>query len=404
MSRSPSLGAIFLTIFLDLLGFGLVLPFLADEARAAFGVSTFVGSLLASIYSLMQFLFVPVWGRISDRVGRRPVLLWSIAATAVGMSSLGFSLVFGHAVIWLFLARAFSGMATANLGVASAYIADVTSPADRARGMGMIGMAFGLGFILGPAVGGSLAEITILGRHGAVPCFVAGALSLVNLTWAFFGLGESLPTEKRSGTTRSLSPLNIEAARTAFAKPGVAFAVLVNFIAVLSFTNLDQTFRFFNADLFQMSQKQTGFALAFIGIVAAVVQGGMIRPLSRRFGDSRLIRVGIGIQAVAFGMLVVSPSFGMWFLFVSGAVLALGNGLAQPSVSAFISKKASASEQGATLGTSQSAASLARMFGPAMGGFLYTAAGPRSPYLTASIGMAIALLLATRLVDSEPAL
>jgi len=405
MSRSPSLGAIFLTIFLDLLGFGLVLPFLADEARAAFGVSTFVGSLLASIYSLMQFLFVPVWGRVSDRVGRRPVLIWSIGATALGMSGLGFALIFGSSVAWLFVARAFSGMATANLGVASAYIADVTSPEDRARGMGLIGMAFGLGFILGPAVGGSLAEISILGHHGAVPCFVAGALSLLNLLWAIFGLGESLAPEKRSLEGRSLSPLNLEAARVAFAKPGVAFAILVNFIAILSFTNLDQTFRFFNADLFHMSQKQTGFVLAFIGIVAAIVQGGMIRPLSKRFGESRLIRTGIAIQAGAFALLVVAPRFGMWFLFVAGAVLAFGNGLTQPSVSAFISKKASASEQGATLGTSQSAASLARMFGPALGGFLYSEIGPRAPYVIASLGMALALVAALRLFDSatEPA-
>lgn len=400
MSRSPSLGAIFLTIFLDLLGFGLVLPFLADEARAAFGVSAFVGSLLASIYSLMQFLFVPVWGRLSDRIGRRPVLIWSIFATALGMGGLGLSLVFGGSVAWLFIARAFSGMATANLGVASAYIADVTAPEDRARGMGLIGMAFGLGFILGPAVGGSLAEISIHGHHGAVPCFVAGALSLVNLGWAFFGLGESLPSEKRSTEGRSLSPLNLEAAKLTFSKPGVAFAIVVNFIAILSFTSLDQTFRFFNADLFGMSQRQTGLVLAFIGVVAAAVQGGMIRPLSKRFGDSKLIRVGIAVQSIAFGLLVVAPRFGMWFLFVAGAVLAFGNGLTQPSVSAFISKKASVSEQGATLGTSQSVASLARMFGPAFGGFLYGEIGPRAPYVAAALGMALALSAAVRLFDA----
>src|SRR5271170_7084999 len=137
MKPAPRLGAIFLTVFIDLLGFGIVLPFLAKEGRDAFGVSPFVATLLGSSYSLMQFLFVPVWGRLSDRVGRRPVLVWSIAATALAMAGLGASLVFGGSVYWIFAARIFGGIATANLGTASAYIADITAPKDRARGMGL---------------------------------------------------------------------------------------------------------------------------------------------------------------------------------------------------------------------------------------------------------------------------
>src|SRR5215467_14501609 len=148
--KVPGLGAIFLVVFLDILGFSLVLPFLAEEARSTFGTSEFTGTLLASIYSLMQFLFVPVWGRLSDRVGRRPVMVVSVAATCAGMTGLGLALAYAGNVGWLFAARIFSGVATANLGTASAYIADVTPPKDRAKGMGLIGMAFGLGFILGP--------------------------------------------------------------------------------------------------------------------------------------------------------------------------------------------------------------------------------------------------------------
>src|SRR5258708_26180117 len=173
MKPAPRLGAIFLTVFVDLLGFGLVLPFLAKEARDTFGVSEFVATLLGSVYSLMQFLFVPVWGRVSDRVGRRPVLIWSVAGTALTMGGLGAGLVWGGSVLWLFAARAFGGIATANLGTASAYIADITRPEERAKGMGLIGMAFGLGFILGPGVGGALAKIQISARHGPVPCLVA---------------------------------------------------------------------------------------------------------------------------------------------------------------------------------------------------------------------------------------
>ncbi len=399
-TRKPSLGAIFLTVFLDLVGFGLVLPFLADEARDSFGTTAFTATLLSAVYSLMQFLFVPVWGRLSDRIGRRPVLVWSVGATALSMAGLGLALAYGHSVAWLFAARVFSGIATANLGSASAYIADITKPEDRAKGMGLIGMAFGLGFILGPAMGGVLAGVAVNGRHGPLACWAAAALSVANFTWVVLGLPESLPKERRAApgqATRSLVPLNVSAARAAFALPGVAIAVFVNFLIILSFTNLDQTFRFFNKDLFAMSPVETGLLLAFVGVAGAGVQGGLIRPLAKRFDEAWIIRVGVAIQAVAFAGLAASPAVGRSLLYASGAVLAVGNGLTQPSVSAFISRRADARSQGATLGTSQSVASLARVFGPAFGGWVYGAIGPRSPYVAASIGMVVALGFALRL-------
>jgi MFS family permease len=399
-AKAPGLGAIFLIVFLDILGFSLVLPFLAEESRSTFGTSELTGTLLASIYSLMQFVFVPVWGRVSDRVGRRPVLLWSITATAIGMSGLGLALLRADHVFWLFLARAGSGIATANLGTASAYIADVTKPEERAKGMGLIGMAFGLGFILGPAIGGALSAIPIAGRTGAVPCFVASALSCINLAWAFVGLKESLPPEKRSAIGRSLSPLNFAAARDAFSRPGIAIAVAVNFAITLSFTVLDQTFRFFNKDIFHMEPLDTGAVLAFIGVVAACVQGGLIRPLSKRFPEAKLIRVGTGIQSAAFAVIALSATLGKPFLYIGGGLLAVGNGMTQPSTGAFISKRADPTQQGATLGTNQSAASLARMFGPGLGGWVYGAFGPRSPYILGAVGMFIAMVVAFNL-DSK---
>jgi MFS family permease len=392
MRSAPRLGAIFLTVFIDLLGFGLVLPFLAKEARDAFGVSEFVATLLGSLYSLMQFLFVPVWGRVSDRVGRRPVLLWSIAGTAFTMAWLGAGLAWGRSIAWLFAARAFGGIATANLGTATAYIADVTKPEERAKGMGLIGMAFGLGFILGPGVGGALARIEIAGRHGAAPCFLAAGLSVVNLVWVAFGVGESLPPAARAHRPkRGLSPINTEALRGAFALPGVGLAVAVNFLVVLSFTNLDQTFTFFCADLFGIDERGTGYVLAFIGVVAAGVQGGLVRRLAPRFEEARLMRTGTLIQAFAFAGLVASGRAGSHAaLFASGALLALGNGLTQPTTSAFISRRAPADRQGATLGVNQSFASLARSFGPALGGWLYAMLGPTAPYTVACAGMLVA--------------
>ncbi len=402
-AASAGLGSIFLVLFLDILGFSLVLPFLAAEARTTFGTSEMVGSLLGAIYSLMQFLFVPVWGRLSDRIGRRPVLVWSVFATTLGMVGLGGALIFSQTVAWLFVARAVSGIATANIGTASAYIADVTKPEDRARGMATIGIAFGLGFIVGPAIGGVLADIPIQGRMGAVPCFVAAGLSAVNFAWTLFGLRESLPPERRSTSTRRLTPLDVAAAREAFARPGIARAVLVNFVLILSFTILDQTFRFFNQDLFGMTAKETGIALGFIGVCAALVQGGLVRPLAKRYDEAVLVRAGTILQALAFAGFAAAPAIGRSALYLSGAVLALGNGLTQPSISAYVSKRADPRAQGGTLGTNQAAGSLARMFGPALGGLLYGAVGPRFPYVASAIGMALATLIALGLQPANRA-
>lgn len=403
-SRKPSLGAIFLTVFLDLLGFGLVLPFLAEEARDTFHTTAFVGTLLSAVYSLMQFLFVPLWGRLSDRVGRRPVLIWSIFGTALANASLGAALAFGGGIHWLFAARVFAGIATANLGTASAYIADVTPPKDRAKGMGLIGAAFGLGFILGPGIGGVLAGIAVNGRHGPWACWAAAGLSLINFVWVLFGLVESLPPDRRAkAPKRRLSPLDFTALGHAISKAAIGRAIAVNFVLVLSFANLDQTYRFFNKDMFGMSTRQTGLLLGAIGVAAALVQGLIVRRLSGKVADEQILRVGVALQVVAFALTALSPDIGIWMLYASGILLAIGNGLSQPSVSAYVSKCAPPEEQGATLGASQSMASLARVFGPALGGWVYGSVSERAPYWTAAGGMVIALILALRLpISTDP--
>ena len=400
--KKPSLGAIFLTIFLYLLGFGLVLPFLAEEARDTFHTTAFLATLISAVYSLMGFFFMPVWGRVSDRIGRRPVLLWSIGATAASNLGLGLALAYGNHIGWLFAMRMFAGIATANISTASAYITDVTSEKDRAKGMGLIGMAFGLGFVLGPGVGGLLASIEVGGRHGPVACFVASGLSIANFVWAYFGLAESLPRDQRGQRARGFSPFDFSAAKKTFADPALGRAVIVNFVAVASFANLDQTYRFFNKDLFFMNERQTGVLLAVIGVAAASVQGGLVRKLSGRVADSAMLRAGIALQLVAFSMTALAPAVGKWLLFAGGVVLATGNGLSQPSISALVSKRASPSERGAILGTNQSAASLARVVGPAMGGWLYgSSLGKSSPYWAAATGMALALLVAMQVRDAR---
>jgi MFS family permease len=390
--RTASLGTLFLTVFLDLLGFGLVIPFLPGLARHL-GASDFVATLPGAAYSLMQFLFIPIWGRLSDRIGRRPVLMWSIAASATGMVVLGFA----DTLLVLFAARVWSGIATANIAVAQAYIADVTPPERRARGMGIIGIAFGLGFILGPAVGGELSRFEVLGRTGTLPALVAAALSTVNLLLAFRTLPESLPPEARGRSVRRAVPLDLRAARAAAHTPGIGAAVAVNFLMVLWFAGMEQTFRLFTADRFGLSDAGTGRIFAFVGVTGAIVQGGVVGRLARRFGESPLIRAGLLIQAVAFTLLGASPWFGAWSkvaLYGSAVLISAGSGVATPSLSAYASRRTGRDAQGLTLGTLQSAAAAARALGPALGGLLYASIAPSAPYFAGAIGFLVAMALA----------
>jgi len=398
--RTASLGTLFLTVFIDLLGFGLVIPFLPGMARRL-GASDFVATMPGAVYSVMQFAFIPIWGRLSDRIGRRPVLLWSIAATAVGMAFLG-----AASTLWMLLAaRVFSGIATANLAVAQAYIADITPPEQRARGMGIvIGSAFGLGFTLGPFIGGELSRFPVFGREGALPGFVAAGLAAVNFLLALRTLPESLPRERRGQQVRRASPIDVAAFRAAVSVPGVGAAVAINFAMVLWFAGMEQTFRLFTADGFGMSDAATGHIFAIVGIVGVIVQAGLVRRLVPRFGEARLVQWGVAIQAIAFALLGASPSFGgVIALYTSAGLIALGNGLTTPTLPAFASRRATPSTQGLTLGTLQSAAALARAAGPLVGGALYAAIDPRAPYLIGAAGLLAAALLAVARLRPQPA-
>ena len=269
------------------------------------------------------------------------------------------------------------------------------------RAWGSSASRFGLGFILGSGLGGLLSEYTVHGRSGVWPCLLAGALGLVNFAWTLFGLRESLPEERRSKSKRRLTPLDLEATRRTLARPALGRVVLVSFITIASFTVLDQTFRFFTKDLFSMSQRGTGLVLAAVGVTAALVQGGLVRQLSKRVPDVTLLRAGLWIQVAAFASLAAAPELGLAGLWIGSILLAIGNGLSQPSSSAYLSRRAGASEQGEVLGTNQSFSSLARMLGPALGGYLYGAYGLRWPYLASAVGMALAALVALTLPRSE---
>ncbi|HEY6879449.1 MAG TPA: MFS transporter [Polyangiales bacterium] len=400
--RNPSLGVIFLTVAIDLLGFGIVMPFLTLEARDAFGVGAGTAAFLGACYSAMQFLFMPVWGRLSDRVGRRPVMLFSIACSALTMAGLASALAWSSSIAWLFAARALSGAATANIGTASAYIADITAPEDRVKGMGMIGLAFGLGFLIGPGVGGPLATFTVNGRHGPLACYVAAALSTINFVWALFGLPESLPPERRAQVSRrSLSPLRVEPLRRLLSTRGVGAASLTNFLIILAFSGLEITYAMYASDRFELDHKQVGYFFVFMGLLGALIQGGYVRRVSGKVRESSLATAGLLLQLLGFASFVVAPRFGIGGLLVASALIALGNGCTQPAISAYISRLADPTRQGEMLSANQSMSSLARVFGPLLGGTLYTF-GAQWPFICCAACNLLALLIAGAMRDVQP--
>jgi MFS family permease len=347
----------------------------------------------------MQFLFIPIWGRLSDRVGRRPVLLWSIAASAVGMALLAVS----GSIFALLLARVWSGVATANIAVAQAYIADVTTPETRAKGMGLIGMGFGLGFIIGPFVGGVLGQFHVLSHEGSLAALVAAGLSVVNFFCAYGLLPESHPVERRGqrggvpGGHVRRSPFDLEAVRKVVRLPGLGVALAIGFSVTFWFSGLEVTFRLFTEDAFGLGIAGTGYIFGFVGVIAVIVQGGLIHRLSKRFGEVRLIQFGLVALAIGFGVDAVSPRFGLSVLLLGSALIALGNGLYTPSLSSYTSRQSGPEVQGLSLGVVQSMAALARVLGPVTGGLAYQYVGKEAPYALGALGVLGVALLALRL-------
>jgi multidrug resistance protein len=369
---------IFMTVFIDLIGFGVVIP-LAPFYAEHFGASALMVGLLQASFSLMQFLFAPFWGRLSDRIGRKPVILIGLFGSAVCY------LIFGLAesLALLFAARILAGIAGANIATAQSYMADVTTPENRARGMGLIGAAFGLGFIFGPAIGGLLS-----GFGPAVPPLFAGALSFVNFVAACFVLPESRPTS-------AVAPLRVsrlEAFTTALTRPGLPQLLLVFFLVTGAFSAFEATFALFGERRFGFTPRNIGYVFAFFGVVLSVVQGGLVGRLANRFGEQRLMPAGILALAAGLALLpLVSSMAGLLF---ASALLAIGNGFNNPSVNSLISRITSADDQGGVLGVSQSVSSLGRIIGPFIGGAAFDRFGAVAPFAGAAAVMVLALLVA----------
>jgi multidrug resistance protein len=377
--------AIFVTILLDLLGFGMILPILPFYGQA-YGASDFQVGLLFASYSAAQLVFSPLLGRLSDRVGRRPVLLATIAGGL--LAHLAFAAA-GSFVV-LVAARTAAGVAAGNMGLAQAYMADVTEPGERSKAMGMIGAAFGLGFVLGPAIGGMLALVDRV----AVP-LGAAALGAINLAMASLWLPESLDlaVRERSRAGRWLDPQAL--ARLATDAPLLGLMVLF-FLVTFSISLMEATLALFVQRRFGFGDWETSWLFVVVGVVMVVVQGGLVGRAVARWGERRLIPAGMA--AMAAGLLLLGAAGAVAPLLLALGLLAFGAGLHNPSTLGLLSQLTGQETQGGVLGLSRSFGALARTVGPLAGTWIFAHLGAPWPFWAAGGVMALSLLLAARVV------
>jgi MFS transporter, DHA1 family, tetracycline resistance protein len=395
----PSIVVIFLTVFLDLVGFGIVLPQLPIYSKD-FGASGFMVGAIISSFSLMQLIFSPIWGHLSDRIGRRPVLLVSIGCSALSyaMFALGSAQTGNLALMILLASRAFAGICGANITVAQACIADVSSPENRSKNMGLIGMAFGFGFIFGPAIGAF--SFKWLGMTG--PGWVAASLCALNFLLALVILPE---TRKPASAHVPPRPRLQQWAHT-FGTPKLGFLVVIFFLATFCFTCFETTLPLLVSHILHLdlghddhAKAIVGYLFAYSGIIGAFVQGGVIGRLVKAVGEPKLIAASLVLVALALGPMPFVHGYPSLLALL--ALLAIGSALTRPPLFGMISNLAPAHEQGATLGVTQSAGSLARIFGPVFTASLFDSS-PALPYvICAGISLLTGIVAWQRLARAE---
>lgn len=376
---------VFLTIFFDLIGFGIVLPLLPFYA-GDFGASPVVVGLLVGIHPAIQFVTAPIWGRLSDHHGRRPILLVGLLG-----SSLSY-LVFGLAtnLTWLFASRIIAGAVGANVPVTQAYIADNTGAEDRTRGMGLVGAAFGLAFVVGPAAGGALSHFGY-----STAGFAAAALSLLNACAAFFFLPESREPETEAALVAPQARRLADRLRLIlrFARhPALRYVLGLVFVVTFIFSGLTTVFPLFIESELGWGPRHAGYLLAYLGLIMAAVQGRLIGPLAARFGERPLVLCGALFLVVGYGALPISG--GLAAALFALALIGVGTALDWPSLQGLASRYAAVDVQGAILGVTQSVSGLARVTGAVWAGWVFGLWSPEAPFALSSAIASLAAVLA----------
>ncbi len=381
MNKKASLTVIFLTVFIDLLGFGILIPLLPAFASKELGVSDLgIGVVIAS-FSFMQFLFNPILGKLSDKFGRRPIITMSLSLTAISYIIFAFADSFAL----LLFSRMLAGFGGSNIGVAQAYIADITPQSERSKGMGMIGAAFGLGFVFGPFIGG------LLSHYGYdVAGFAAAGFSFSALIFSLFFLPESLEKKAKIEKLR-IKFFDWKYALNTLKMPVVGIMIVIFFIIVFSMANIYGTFALLGFKVYGLTDMDNGILFGILGLIGAIVQGGLIRIISKKFRDKSILITGTILMMIGLGMLPYGGNF--LGLALVATVLAIGTGVLQPTILSMVSKYAPQSDQGAILGLNQSLASLARVLGPLWGGISFQYLGYSFPFLTGAFFTFITVII-----------
>jgi len=361
------LFSIILVVFIDLLGFSLILPLLPYYAETFKASETTTGILIAS-YALMQLIGAPILGRLSDRFGRRPVLLLSVFGTFLGFLLLGFA----NALWMLFVSRIIDGITGGNLSVAQAYISDVTDEKSRSKGLGMIGAAFGLGFIIGPVTGGLLSQWGY-----AVPAFAAAAISFINLILIYAWLPESLTEEKRSQMTEKRPAITLNALLVAFQRPFTGSILITRFFFGLAFAIFQTIFSLYALAKFNLTARDTGFVLTYVGVLSVIVQGFLVGRLTSRFREDILITASVVLMGISLLGWALAPSV-LW-LYIIMTPTALSGGLLNTLLSSTLTKAVAPQEIGGILGLSAAVESSTRIIAPLLGGVLLQQIGAWAP-------------------------
>lgn len=381
--------ALLLTIFIDTVGFGIVLPLLPYFAER-FGATPLMVTLLATVYSFAQFVGAPIWGRLSDRLGRRPVILFTLGGLVIGYASL----IVADSLLLLFLARAFTGAMAANMGVVSAYVTDITTVTDRAGGMGRVGAAHGLGFIVGPAIGGLFAGSDPVHPDLQLPFIIAAALSAVAFVLALSSVRETVSAETRDLAARhQRNPFAVF--RDAIRIPQLALLLLLLSMTPFVFSAVETTFVMWSERALGWGPWRNGQIYTFMGLVAAATQWFLVGRLTRRYGEQRLVRAGAVF--IGAGVFILPFMTGPVGLCIAFGLIVFGVSINNPSLNSLISRYASPAERGSLLGISSSCSALARITGPAWGGFAFGAFGRDWPFLSGAVVMGFMLLFALRL-------